>query len=239
MALIMESRWVTVGGIRTHCLIGGEGSPLVLLNGGGATTAEKDWAPNLNALAQHHRVYAPDMVGYGKTDKPRVDYTDSFFVQFFEGLINTLELERMSLVGHSLGGGVALAFTLKHPDKVDRLVLIDSSGLSNDLGLIARSLLAIFKIKARIRKDETYLSLVTGGRNGEPHEIFMDRLPEITAPTLICWGQCDRFMSVKLAYEAHARLRNSRLRVFEKAGHAPHRERAEEFNRLVLDFLRQ
>jgi pimeloyl-ACP methyl ester carboxylesterase len=239
MASNIESKWVKVGEINTHYLVGGEGSPLILIGGGGPDTAENAWAYNLEPLAKHHRIYALDLIGYGKTDKPRVDYTFRLFTKFFDDFTAALGLERMSLIGHSLGGGIALSFTLNHPEKMEKLILIDSSGLSNDLSPLGKLLFSFFKMVARFKKDETYLSLMSGGSNSEPHEVFIDRLSEIKAPTLICWGQWDGYMPVKLAYQAHERISNSQLHIFKRAWHAPHRKRAEEFNRLALDFLRQ
>ncbi|MFA4835321.1 MAG: alpha/beta fold hydrolase [Dehalococcoidia bacterium] len=235
----IESKWIKAGEINAHYLVGGEGPPLVLVNGGGAASAENDWAPNIEPLAEHYRIYAPDMVGYGKSDKPKVDYTQRLFITFLEDFTAAVGLERMSIIGHSLGGGIALAFTLKHPQKVEKLVLIDCSGLSNNLTPLAKMLLGIFKKVAKLKRDETYISTMTGGSNNEVHEVFMDRLSEIKIPTLICWGQWDGYMPVKLAYQAHKRIPNSKLHVFKRSWHAPHRSRAQEFNSLVLDFLRQ
>ena len=235
----IESKWIKVGDINTHYLVGGEGSPLVVVGGGGAADAEKDWTSNLEPLAQHYRIYAPDMVGYGKSDKPRVDYTQRLFITFLEDFTATLGLEHISLIGHSLGGGISLAFTLNNPQKVEKLVLINVSGLSNDLTPWGKLLIGIIKMVAKLKKDETCQSLMIGGSNREWHEVFMDRLSEIEAPTLICWSEKDRYMSVKLAYQAHERLKKSQLHVFRGGAHAPHRTRAREFNQLVLDFLRQ
>ncbi|MDD5094741.1 MAG: alpha/beta hydrolase [Dehalococcoidia bacterium] len=239
MAPKIESKWIKVKDVNTHYLVGGEGLPLLLVNGGGAATVENDWAPNLEPLAQHYQIYAPDLVGYGKTDKPKIRYTQKLFIEFLDDFTATLGLDRMSIIGHSLGGGISLAYTLNHPEKVEKLVLIDTAGLSNDLTPLGKALLGIFKTVARLKKDETYYSTMTGGGDGEVHEVFMDRLWEIKAPTLICWGQWDGYMPVKLAYQAHKRLPNSQLHIFKRGWHAPHRSRAEEFNRLALDFLRQ
>ena len=235
----IESKWIKVGEVNTHYLAGGEGSPVVLVNGGGAGTAEEDWALNLGPLSEHHRIYAPDLIGFGKTDKPKVGYTQQLLITFLEDFIAALGLDCMSLIGHSLGGGIALAVTLNQPQRVEKLVLIDSSGLSNDLAPLGKVLLPIFKTVARLKKDDIYISIMTGGGKGETHEVFMERLGEIKAPTLICWGGWDGYMPVKLAYQAHKRMPNSQLHIFKRGWHAPHRSRAEEFNRLVLDFLRQ
>ena len=229
-----ESKFIKVRGLNTHYLVGGEGPPLILIHGV-ATTAEEAWAYNLQPLTQHYHVYAPDLVGHGQSDKPKVDYTQSFFATFFEDFVRALGLKRVSLIGHSLGGEIAIAFTLNHPDKVQKLVLIDSAGVEEGVALPGRVLLPLFTMEARLRKDETYLSMV---RNKDKDSlVFHNRLSEIQVPTLIVWAKGDGYLSVKLAYEAHSLIKNSRLYIFEHSWHAPHKEHPEEFNRLVLDFL--
>jgi pimeloyl-ACP methyl ester carboxylesterase len=233
---LIESRWVRVGEINTHYLAGGEGSSLVLIHGG-ASCAADEWRPNLEPLAQHHRVYAPDLIGFGMTDKPQADYTFDLFYSFFVDFLDALNLEKTSLMGHSLGGGIALRFTLEYSNRVERLILIDSAGLSEDIGLVGKLAIPLFTLKAKLKSDERYLSMV---RNLAKSKIsFLDRLPEITVPTLIVWGEWDGYLPVKLARMAHSLVNNSQLCIFERCWHAPQRERPEEFNQLILDFLRR
>jgi len=204
----IQDKWVKVGEINTHYLVGGEGSPLVLIHGG-ASCADDEWVHNLEPLAQHHRIYAPDLVGFGKTDKPPVDYT----FKLFSG------------------------FTLTHPDRVEKLILVDSNGLTEDIAFVGKLLIPFFTLKAKLKNDETYMSML---RNQEENLVsFLDRLPEMKTPTLIVWGEWDGYMSVKLAHRAHTLIKNSRLFVFKRCWHAPQRRHAAEFNSLVLDFLRQ
>jgi len=232
----IQDKWIKVGEINTHYLVGGEGSPLILIHGG-ASCADDEWAPNLEPLAEHHRIYAPNLVGFGKTDKPRVDYTFKLLSSFFEDFMNALGLRRASLVGHSFGGGIALGFTLTHPDRVEKLIVVDSYGLTGDITLVGKLLIPIFTLKAKLKNDETYLSML---RNRKENRVsFLDRLPEITTPTLIVWGEWDIYLPVKLAYRAHMLMKNSRLYVFKRCWHAPQKRNPVEFNRLVLDFLRQ
>ena len=95
--------------------------------------------------------------------------------------------------------------------------------------------MAFFTMKAWIKRDETYLSLM---RNGSKNpQVFGDRLSEIKSPTLIVWGKQDAYLPVKQAYQAHSLIKNSKLHVFDHSWHAPHKEHPEEFNRLVLEFL--
>lgn len=230
----IENGFVTAGGFNTHYLVGGEGSPLVLVHGV-ATTASEAWAHNLPSLAQHYRIYAPDLVGHGKSDKPATDYTLPFFTIFFEQFVEALGLEKFSVMGHSLGGGIAIAFALNHPERVDKLVLIDSGGIESSMTWLGKLLMSFFMLKARVKRDEIYLSLM---RNGvKDLQIFGNSLSEIKAPTLLVWAKGDRYLPVRQAYKAHQLISNSWLHIFERSWHAPHKEHPEDFNRLVLEFL--
>ncbi len=234
-----QSNWIRVGEINTHYLTVGEGPPLVLIHGAGALAADAEWKANLEPLARYHRVYVPDLVGYGKSDKPKINYSLRLFNTFFEDLLAALELKRASFIGHSLGGGIALDFVLKHPESVEKLVLVDAAGLSDELGLPGKLLFPIFTAIARLRRDHVFLSFMTGGNDGEPVEIYMDRLHEIKAPTLLLWGGWDGYVPVRLAHQAHERIESSQLHVFKRCWHAPQKQRPEEFNRVVTDFLQQ
>ncbi len=84
------------------------------------------WERQVTALSKQYRLYIPDLLGYGYSDRPRVDYTPSLFISTIRQFIDRLGVRRASLIGNSMGGGIAWAFALTHPEQVDKLVLIDS-----------------------------------------------------------------------------------------------------------------
>jgi len=96
----------------------------VLLHGGGIDSASFTYSNIIGPLAEEHRVFAPDWPGYGHSDKPDLDYTMGFYVDFLGRLMDALDLERASLVGLSMGGGAALRFALRSPERVEKLVLV-------------------------------------------------------------------------------------------------------------------
>jgi pimeloyl-ACP methyl ester carboxylesterase len=121
---------VTVSGLQTHYWQAGEtGSPVVLLHGAGTDSARLSWGGLIEPLAAEHQVWAPDLPGYGDSDRPDIAYTSEFYLDFVQDLLNAFGLARASLVGVSLGGALALGTTLRTPERVDRLVLVDSYGL--------------------------------------------------------------------------------------------------------------
>ncbi len=126
--------YVAVDGIKArYWQMGDRGSTIILLHGGNGSI--EFWLYNLAALAAHHQVYAFDMVGSGKSDYPDGSYSLGYQAEFLHGLMAALKIDSATLIGNSMGGGVALEFTKLYPDRVDRLVLVDSMGLGREISL--------------------------------------------------------------------------------------------------------
>lgn len=117
------------GRIVQYYTAGSSGSPVVLLHGGGTDSATLSWRLLLPALGRHHRVFAPDWPGYGGSQKFRAQYSFELMVAWLGDVLDQWGLESASLVGISMGGGGALAFTLANPSRVESLVLVDSYGI--------------------------------------------------------------------------------------------------------------
>jgi 4,5:9,10-diseco-3-hydroxy-5,9,17-trioxoandrosta-1(10),2-diene-4-oate hydrolase len=228
----VESRWVQAEGINTHYLVGGEGAPVILLHG--ASNDAREWGLILDPLSQHLCAYAPDLVGFGQSDKPDADYSFPFFIDFLHSFMTGLNLRRASLIGHSAGGGIALGFALQFPEMMDKLILVDSTGLGK-LSVIGKLLLPIFALANIFRLGWTVAA--TSRRWMRQPLDLVERLPEVKVPTLLIWGAKDITLPVPQVYAAHKLMRNARLYIFPKCGHAPHKEKPEEFNQLILDFI--
>jgi len=126
--------WIEVEGLRIHCLMAGQaGSPVLLLHGGGYDSASLSYGPSIEPISQFHRVFAPDWPGYGQSDKPDLDYTTEYYEIFLGHLMDALALEKASLVGISMGGAISLGFSLRSPQRVEKLVLVDSHGLGKEV----------------------------------------------------------------------------------------------------------
>ncbi len=135
----LEDCYIQAGEVRTrYWQQGSEGSNLVLLHGLGSYL--DSWCLNIGRFAAHHRVYAPDLLGHGYTDKPQGSYSLDCFVTFLSDFLAALGLDRTHLLGHSWGGAVALRFAGLYPERVERLVLAGSSGLGPDVSLWLRLL---------------------------------------------------------------------------------------------------
>ncbi|MET8249569.1 alpha/beta hydrolase [Streptomyces sp. NPDC005202] len=122
---------VVAHGIRTNYLEAGSGVPVVLVHGSGpGVTAYANWRLTMPALAERFRVLAPDMVGFGYTERPAgVTYDMSTWGDQLVGFLDAMELPRVSLVGNSFGGAVALRVAARHSGRVNRLVLMGSVGV--------------------------------------------------------------------------------------------------------------
>ncbi|MBS0495411.1 MAG: alpha/beta fold hydrolase [Proteobacteria bacterium] len=123
---------IDAAGIRTNYHdSGGQGAPVLLIHGSGpGVSAWANWRLVMPALAQHARVIAPDMVGFGYSERPAgFAYGMDAWVRQAVGLLDALGIARTDLVGNSFGGGLALALAIRHPERVRRLVLMGSVGV--------------------------------------------------------------------------------------------------------------
>jgi pimeloyl-ACP methyl ester carboxylesterase len=117
---------VTIDGRQTHFVKRGSGPAVVLLHGFNMDL--NTWIANIDVLARHFTVYALDLWGFGYSTRGPLDWGYDLYSTQIAGFLDHLELGRAHLVGHSMGGGVAVAFAANHPERVDRLVLVGSVG---------------------------------------------------------------------------------------------------------------
>ena len=274
------SGWTTIDGARIHYLAAGEaGPPVVLLHGGGLDSASLTYRYTIGPVSQSHRVFAPDLPGYGESDNPGVEFSMEYYLGFLGRFMDALGIEEAALGGISMGGGIVLGFALDNPERVEKLVLIDSYGLGGEVpgGFLSylfvtlpllvesswwtlarsrwmtkQSLEAIFHDNRMVTDDlvdEVYDLLRRPGA-GEAFGSFQrnevgpsglrtdysQRLHELAMPTMIVHGAHDNLVPVEWARRANRLIANSQLHVLE-TGHWPPREKPDEFNRVLLQFL--
>ncbi|MGD0274529.1 MAG: alpha/beta hydrolase [Syntrophales bacterium] len=279
MAGEFQDHYIRIGSVNTrYWQAGNKGSVVVMIHGLGASA--DIWRDNIETLAKDHRVYVPDLPGSGRSDKPDIAYNAEFLDGFIQGFLAALHLEKISLAGSSLGGGLSLWYTLHHPEQVDRLILVDSAGLGKQFSWMLRVmsipgigellLMCPNRFGTRIflkhcTYDITpltndlislyteYLSMPGAGRaflrtlrgtagvlgiNMALIDQMMNGLETIKIPVLIIWGREDRVLPCKHGEFASAHIPNAKLHIFEKCGHISNLEKAAEFNRLAVDFLK-
>jgi len=263
-----EEKDVDVDGIATHCLIAGpvNAPHLVFVHGLGGSLAT--WSLNLSAFAEQFRICALDLVGAGSSAKPPMDYSVPTLAEFLAHFLDALgpDWQHVSIVGHSLGGAVALTFAGSYPQRVERLVLVDSAGLGSEIdrrvldlmrsepthenlhaelthffaqpGLVQQAL--VDQLYQQRTQPGAHDALVATSNaafgDGKQRVDLRDTLAGLNIPVLVVWGDADVVIPVAQAQEAK-QAPHGRLEVFGGSGHCPHIEQADTFNQLVQSFL--
>ena len=254
---------ILVFGQKINYVEAGSGPTVILLHGlGGSWRA---WQPNIAPLAEKFHVLALDQIGFGKSDKPLVNYRIRTYVDFLDQFCKQLKIERPSLVGVSMGGWIAAAFTAAFPDRVDKIVLVDAAGYSPSKDLDPRALYALNPttregMKAlsakvfynKIFQTDAAIEAAIAARFAAGDGYTIDRISEsiirgedflddtvktIKRPTLIVWGRQDGLAPLSDGERFNKDIAGSKLVVFEECGHVPNFEKPSEFNTAVIDFL--
>ncbi len=254
---------ITVFGESIHYFDIGSGPVVVLLHGLGSR--KEDWLPVLEPMAQKCRLLVPDQIGFGRSDKPLLDYSVQTWVDFLNEFLRQLKVEKASLVGESLGGWIAALYVAEigggaHLIPVEKLVLVDAAGLKQDQpipDLNPSSLAAmrgvmeavfydtswvnedalrkIFTDKLAVHDGYTVRSFL--GNPTREKERLDDRLGSIKVPTLVTWGKQDKLLPISAGERYAAGIAGAKMVSFEKCGHVPPIEKTEEFLAAVMAFL--
>jgi pimeloyl-ACP methyl ester carboxylesterase len=246
----VQSEYIEVDGYKIHYFealpparkrVLGDGAPLVLIHGLGSRG--EDWSgmiPGLAAAGFH--VYVPDLLGYGRSSKPDVDYSISTEEKMVTDFMKAVHLDHADVGGWSMGGWVALKLTLDHPALVNRLMVFDSAGIyfpptfdsslftpTDSIGLARLAAMLTphpkplpgFASQAAIRRlqanawviDRSVISMEAG------KDLLDFRLHNIRKPTLIVWGTEDQLIPPSVGEEMHRKIENSSLLLVEGCGH--------------------
>ena len=126
----------TIHGYRRAFRVAGSGPAILLIHGIGDNSTT--WSTVQTKLAQRFTVIAPDLLGHGRSDKPRADYSVAAYANGMRDLLSVLDIDSVTVVGHSLGGGVAMQFAYQFPQLVNRLILVGAGGVTKDVNLALR-----------------------------------------------------------------------------------------------------
>jgi pimeloyl-ACP methyl ester carboxylesterase len=207
-------------------------------------------------------VYAPDLPGYGGSHPLEGDYYIPELTRFIYRFTHELKLDRFYLMGHSLGGGIALNFALEFPRRIKKLVLVSSLCLGQEIAFWVRlfSIPAILKAAGavvlgvlhavkwafeRLNPAEYIMpmspaSVYVGGAIStfkQQSLVLKERLPEVGVPTLVIWGEKDPIVPVKHAFHAADAIPQCQVKVFSRVGHDVHRDALTGFSRAIRGFL--
>ncbi|MER3427547.1 MAG: 2-hydroxy-6-oxo-2-4-heptadienoate hydrolase [Pyrinomonas sp.] len=256
------SKQVAVYGAKLRYFDVGNGPVIILLHGLGGDA--NGWSATLPALASKYRVIALDQIGFGQSDKPFLQYRVATYVDFLDGFMRALKIERAALVGNSLGGWIAAAYALAHPQKVTKLVLVDAAGFAIPAEVNVRSLLfpatregvrqlaglifynrELFTSDAavdllfaqRIVNNDGYAIEKLTESIARNEDVLDGKLGAIKQPTLIVWGREDKLTPLLFAERFKREIPQAQLVIIERCGHVPQIEKPVEFNAALMKFL--
>jgi pimeloyl-ACP methyl ester carboxylesterase len=255
-----HSEYVRVGPYRVHYFVGGHGTPLLLIHGLGARS--EDWTPEMPVYAKNgYRVYALDLLGCGRTDRPDITYTIGQQADLIQGFLTAVHVQQADVMGWSMGGWVALEFALQHPERVNRLVAMDSAGLKFQTklspgilepntvpqlarletvlmarhyyipGFVQRDLLGTMQ-RHRVVVHRMLQSLLR--EQGD----FQGRLGQLHMPVLLVWGAQDALIPPIVGKQMHDAIPQSVLELYDGCGHMGPATCSDRMAPKVIDFLR-
>ncbi|ACF14080.1 alpha/beta hydrolase fold [Chloroherpeton thalassium ATCC 35110] len=275
----IPSREIILSGYRHRYIDVGSGNKsLVLVHG--VSSSLDIYEKVIPKFAEHYRVLAFDLLGFGESEKPpKENYTIHFYAKLINEFIQKSgalgEGKEVYLLGHSMGGKYAVATTILYPESVQKLILSNTDGFLHVPHVIrAASFWGVrhlvkkivtrrafvkkametvyydashiteehFEYNVRMVQDEaTFNTVMILNRNYKELDLartgLRRRINEIKIPTLIIWGEFDKFISPKCAFTAKQEIANSELHIIKACGHAPMVEKHEEFAAVTLVFL--
>ncbi|MGE0820502.1 MAG: alpha/beta fold hydrolase [Candidatus Binatia bacterium] len=256
-----HERVIEVAGAKVHLVHAGQGKPVVILH---SVDGSLGWRSYHRQLAEHFTVYAPSLPGFDHSQRP--DWVETFadLSRFTLWILQELDLPKVSLLGHFIGGWLAAEMAVMCPQIVDRLILVDAAGIQPQQGEITDIFLhgqdgVRQKAFLDVKKIPEYEELF--GRKPSPEErerkiqnlentvrycwkpYMYERslphlLPRLHIPTLVVWGQEDQIVPLECGERYRQAIPGARLEVLPQCGHSPHLEKPEQFVGLVRNFLR-
>lgn len=255
----IENHDVILGTYRIHYMVAGQGKPLVLVHGL-AGRAENWLSLFPQFIHSGYRVYAIDLLGYGRSDQPDVDYSIALETDILRQFLGSQKLQQPDIAGWSMGGWISLKLAAENPERVHRLVLMDSAGLLFDAvnagalrpktqeelahmmqvltphpqpipEFIARDILRNFAANDWI-VNRALQSMGTG------RDLMDGKMQTVTMPVLIIWGKEDVLTPLSVGEGMHRGMPQSLLYVFDGTGHLAPTERSVQIAQSVISFLK-
>ena len=264
VAKIMEEKFLQIDKHKIRYLESGNSkNTLVLLHGLGAS-AER-WLNVIPLFSKEYTVIVPDLIGFGSSDKPPVDYTPEYFVDFLERFFAQTEIACPNLVGSSLGGQIAANYTLSHADEIENLILVSPAGsmTQSTPALDAYIMAALYP---NVQTAKNAFELMEG--SGEPvsqeivtafiermqlpnaklafmstvlglknSELITTKLGTITTPTLVIWGSDDPVIPIDYSDSFISSIQDCRFFKMVGCGHTPYVQDPHTFASKSLEFL--
>jgi len=263
-AKIVKEKFLQVDGSKIRYLESGDSKEtLVLIHGLGAS-AER-WNHVIPLFTNKYRVIVPDLIGFGYSDKPLVDYTPEFFSEFLEKFLSASNVVHPYLIGSSLGGQISAEYTASHPDNVEKLILVSPSGVMKQStpALDAYIMAALYpneqntkhafelmecsgknidtqvvnEFVERMQLPNAKLAFMSTILGLKNAEVITPKLQSIITPTLIIWGTKDPVIPIKHLDEFVTSIKDCRFYRMDNCGHTPYVQDPATFSSIVVNFL--
>lgn len=264
---------VNLNGMETYIVEMGKGECIIFLNGIAVTSYT--WRGVIKALKSKYHIFAMDFKGFGNSAKNGGEYSVEIYTMQIKYLIEHYKIPKATLVASSLGGRIAINYTLKYPEKINKLILIDSAGFQKNKKILSylvnlfryklfrkvfeksltRFIVRVF-IKWALENEkiidkelvDTYFNPLKekGGMEAlsslieslSYSDLNYEAIKSINVPTLIIWGDKDKWFPRSDAYRFHKDIKNSKLIILKHCGHGPHEEYPEKVSELVENFMK-
>lgn len=260
----MQDNFIQVDGNKIRYLESGDSKNILVLVHGLGASAER-WNNVIPNFAKYYHVIVPDLIGFGYSDKPIVDYTTDFFSTFLGKFFDALGIKRPNVIGSSLGGQIAAEYASANPNNVEKLILVSPSGaMKQSTPALDAYIMAALYPNEQSAKNAFELMESSGNEvdDGIVHgfiermqlpnaklafmstvlglknsEIIMPKLHMIQSPTLIIWGSKDPVIPIQYADNFASYIVDCRFYQMDGCGHTPYVQDPSTFSSVVLEFL--
>ena len=244
-----------INGLKIAYQVAGEGDVVLLLHGWGGESAS--FQPVFDWLAQSHKVYALDLPGFGKSQISPAAWNTSDYAQFVIAFLEKFRIPKAHFIGHSFGGRISIIVSAEYPEKVDKLILVDSAGIKPRRTVKYHLRVGLAKAGKLLRRFGTYgilvadaLSARAGSKDYQNagdmratlvkvvNQDLRALLPRINASTLLIWGEDDNDTPVSFGQIMEKEIPDAGLVVLKEAGHFSYLDQFPQFCRIVASFLK-
>lgn len=260
----MDEKFVTINRNKIRYLEDGHSNRNLILMHGLGGYAER-WSNLIPHLSKKFHIFAPDLIGYGQSDKPSIDYTPELFVKFVFDFMDTVGIKKTCMIGTSLGGQIIAECAATQSPTIEKIVLISPAGImrKSTPTLDAYTMAALYPTKESVKT--AYQMMVGPGKQvseisierfvnnmSRPNAkmVFLstllglknapdiyEKLGNITVPTLLIWGKEDKLIPFEYSQQFVSSINNCKLIPMEGCGHSPYVEDPEKLSELVIKFL--